>query len=295
MRQHLRMFLWCTVPIVFLAGMVLEASVARTHDYVPVSPTLRMSLATFDSWQRIKWNLSQWQRVEIRQNTLYGAVDRTKLQVQLEESLEFLSELERQTGLKQNAPVTLIRYPGNSGSGQALLRTATSSHADKFRDVDRHELAHLFLNQHVNLFAPPHASSEGWAVYCESPDREQLDRAFAGYLNKYNPDLDCFFLEPSGHLLSNGSYVIGASVVYELIEQYGIENFCEFYCTCITQNFPDCFRTNFGESWNEFKRRFLHRIHQIHVPDSCPFMSLKRLKSSSIGNYLRHRSNQNRS
>ena len=269
MKQQLRRIFWCGVPILVLAGMCFEASKARTQNYVPVSPTLRMSLATFDAWQRLKWHRSQWQRVEIRGNTLCGAVDGDELKIQLEDSLEFLSELESKTGLRQNAPVTLIRSPTSTNSGQAFLRMATSSHADQFRDVDRHELAHLFLNQHVNLFAsPPHALSEGWAIYCESPDRDQLDRELAAYLRKYTPDLDVFFCEPSSHLLGNGSYVVGSSVVYEMIEQYGIQDFCKFYCSCTTQAFSDCFQTHFEESWHEFKRRFLLRILNIAAPDS---------------------------
>ena len=254
------------IPVLFLYGQFSEVKDAERQSYFPASLTLRMSLALYDSYMRLEFARSEWDSASNKRLKIYGARVRTeKLNEQLRASTDFLELVERETGLTQLAPVTVVRSPGNFGHGEALFRFANSSHADEFRAVDRHELAHMFINQHVELLAsPPQSLAEGWAIYWEDGDAGLLYQSLQEHIEVYGEiNLVQWLTTPLANVREDESYLIGGPLVHFLISEFGISRFCDVYIECTPENFSDVCMKYFGEDLETIAVRFLRKVKQI--------------------------------
>ena len=275
----IKRLIFALVPALFLLGQYFEATKAAQHRYFPASPTLRVSLSLYDSYLRRQFSQSDWECISNDRLRLYCAwVDSDQMDAQLLESERFLKRMEQQSGMRQIGPMVVIRDPENTGqNGQTFFRLANSSHADAFRPVDRHELAHLFLIQQVDILAsPPQPLVEGWAIYWEENNPDDLYQALHEKISLYGDvDIAAALTVPQANIVENESYLIGGPLVHFLISEFGVARFCDVYIQSTPQNFADLCQQHFDESLTEISDRFLQRVKRSRIAVDGAFNDIK--------------------
>lgn len=141
--------------------------------------------------------------------------------------------------------------------------------------VDRHELAHAAIDQHLTAFSrPPMLLMEGWAEACagEEPDVVNFSAARESDCVPSISDL----AGPTWASLDVGPvYTQGALFVDELLDGYGGEKFLNLYVSCSPSTFDADCRRALGVGLETLEER-----HKSRMADWTAGKRLRRLLSS---------------
>jgi hypothetical protein len=109
--------------------------------------------------------------------------------------------------------------------------------------LDRHELAHAFLDQQRNAGSdPPMVLHEGWAESQSGFGRDTLAERALGAKGSGKPHRLRELVGPNWYHQDSGpAYSVGGALVDFLLRQYGAEKFLRLYVECRPDTFEaDC-------------------------------------------------------
>ena len=164
---------------------------------------------------------------------------------------------------------SLLGFHGGRGfQGIALCERGKHRGPDGLSELERHEVAHVVINQHLPPGAePPTVLNEGWAESQEgAPPATLLSRARHWQRNERLPSLRELVGPEWYFRMRRPVYVYGGPLVDYLLREYGADKFFELYTTCRQETFEaDCrrvlgvgldgleqqFWTDLGIQWEE--------------------------------------------
>jgi len=166
-----------------------------------------------------------------------------------------------------NRPIlTRVRWIRATVLGQAVSFGASAlsdAHdEERLRHVDRHELAHAAINQHMTPSSrPPMVLVEGFAEAVAEPDSGKL-AATAAHGIDYAPSLKQLVRPPWAWQQHHPVYDQGGLFVDLLLKAYGGEKFLELYTTCRPETFEADFQRVMAVDFNELERRYNSQVRE---------------------------------
>ncbi|NQT14612.1 MAG: hypothetical protein HQ582_17780 [Planctomycetes bacterium] len=152
---------------------------------------------------------------------------------------------------------------GRAFQGIAMCRPEARG-PGRLSRLDRHEVAHIVLNQHLPPDAnPPTVLIEGWAESQQGSSFESLARNLWKQRRRGLYPTFPKLVEPRKYSRTERSvYVYGAPLVDYLLREYGIEKFFELYSTCRQETFDEDCRRILGAGPDELHRRLLADVRE---------------------------------
>lgn len=251
-----------------VVSTLLSAKVSEDLSYFGPSYRFRLAATAYDSYIRWRWTRAEYRSLSSDRVTILAPEKAN--QEQLDAADSCLAKLESITGLQQLAKIIMVRQQGVFDSGAAIIGIVFGSQADEFRNVDRHELAHAFINQHIYFgCAPPQALSEGFASHFESKDFAYRCRELLNYCDRYGPiDVAQFLGEPPANQLNEQAYCLGGPLVDFLVSEFGAKRFAQVYIRCSPNTIQAVFEETFDVQMNELVDRFWGYVAATASPAS---------------------------
>lgn len=130
--------------------------------------------------------------------------------------------------------------------------------------LDRHEAAHIVLNQHLPPDAdPPTVLIEGWAESQQGSSFKSLARNLWKQRRRgLYPTFPKLVESRKYSRTERSVYVYGAPLVHYLLREYGTEKFFELYSTCRQETFDDDCQRILGVGPDELHRRLLGDVRE---------------------------------
>ena len=252
-----------TLPVWLLVlhgGYVYLTSVQR---WIEISPVTLMLLPTASVFGEIEANLrytdhTEGERVVMHHNGLRDA------QQSVAAADEFLAHLESLLKTPQRAKVNWIRGSilGRDGFSFGAFSMGSSNADEILSILDRHELAHFAINQHLALNSRPSMLLvEGWAEVSsvDKNDAEQLEQ-YAWIEREYTPSISELAGPAWASIDAGPVYTQGGPFVDQLLKDFGGEKFFELYFHSKPATFDaDCQRI-LGVSLASLQQRFEERV-----------------------------------
>jgi len=214
---------------------------------------------------------------------------------------QHVADMEERTCLPLKAKIYWARGPLLGRRNLCCIGIALGTDRSPANELDRHELAHAFINQHSSRAAdPPTLLSEGWAEsqavggkllaeralglrwhladlakLPESEVERELDRfvdraGFARLLQRTReaePGVALYVRELTDdfwyHHDSGAVYEVGGAFVSFLLRKYGAERFVESYFACRPGTFDAECRRLFGTDLDALENEFWNDAEQL--------------------------------
>ena len=182
-----------------------------------------------------------------------------------------INSLESQLGRSGGQRVYWVRGPVMGLEGKAVDALCFASRADEsgadsgsLTTLDRHEVAHVVLNQFCTMESePPAVLVEGWAEVSSGIRREALIvRALRAKLDAGRTIRSRSFWGRFGTDAKSAAYIQGAILVDYILREFGPDRFLSLYTTCRQATFEEDCRRILGVSVDELDEAYWAEVEK---------------------------------
>jgi len=186
-----------------------------------------------------------------------------------------VARLEAVLGRRGLVRLHWVRGPLFGIDGRAMLGLAlgspgetVSEEPDGLLNLDRHEVAHMVLEQFTTPdTAPPALLMEGWAEAHSGYTPEFLAQRLAQWRAGHRRLTLRELVGPRWYCRHEWEvYIYGAPLVRYLLREYGPDKFIELYCTCRQDSFADDCQRILGVTLEQLDERYQADARELAAP-----------------------------